>query len=64
MSFVNTQPSETGLTIEGFYYVCMDRRTGCIEGVYFDPSTQPYQRLALDVDGGSQGMTFASAECC
>lgn len=30
--FVNVHPSETGLTIEGFYYVCMCRTTGRIEG--------------------------------
>ncbi|KAJ2615004.1 hypothetical protein H4S08_001432 [Coemansia sp. RSA 1365] len=64
ISFVNVQPSETGLTIEGFYYICMSRKTGDIEGVYFDPSTQPYQRLALSVDDGGRGMSFASSECC
>ncbi|KAJ2781047.1 hypothetical protein H4R18_003094 [Coemansia javaensis] len=64
-SFVNVKASETGLTIEGFYYVCMNRRTGSLEGVYFDPSTQPYQRLALSVESGRRGgMSFASAECC
>ncbi|KAJ2851555.1 hypothetical protein IWW36_001039 [Coemansia brasiliensis] len=64
VSFVNAEPSETGLTIEGFYYVCMNRKTGAIDGVYFDPSTQPYQRLTLNVDANSNGMSFASAECC
>ncbi|PIA15802.1 hypothetical protein COEREDRAFT_81738 [Coemansia reversa NRRL 1564] len=33
ISFVNVQPSETGLTIEGFYYICMSRKTGAIEGM-------------------------------
>ncbi|KAJ2794570.1 hypothetical protein H4R21_005451, partial [Coemansia helicoidea] len=55
ISFVNVHASETGLTIEGFYYVCMDRQTGSLEGVYFDPSTQPYQRLALDVECSGRG---------
>ncbi|KAJ2453691.1 hypothetical protein EV183_002095 [Coemansia sp. RSA 2336] len=57
VSFVNAEPSETGLTIEGFYYVCMNRKTGAIDGVYFDPSTQPYQRLTLNVDA-SNGMSY------
>ncbi|KAJ1944151.1 hypothetical protein GGF37_002328, partial [Kickxella alabastrina] len=30
-TFINVGPSETGLTIEGFYYICMDRITGAIE---------------------------------
>ncbi|KAJ2702141.1 hypothetical protein FB645_004382 [Coemansia sp. IMI 203386] len=30
--FVNVQPNETRLTIMGFYYICMNRRTGEIEG--------------------------------
>ncbi|KAJ1868317.1 hypothetical protein LPJ78_000255 [Coemansia sp. RSA 989] len=63
VSFVNAEPRETGLTIEGFYYVCMNRKTGAIDGVYFDPATQPYQRLTLNVDANN-GMSFASAECC
>ncbi|KAJ1730500.1 hypothetical protein LPJ61_002977 [Coemansia biformis] len=63
-SFVNVHASETGLTIEGFYYVCMSRRTGSLEGVYFEPSTRPYQRLVLNVDCGERGMSFASAASC
>ncbi|KAJ2207055.1 hypothetical protein IW145_001732, partial [Coemansia sp. RSA 521] len=61
MSFVNVRARETGLTIEGFYYVCMNRKTGAIDGVYFDPSTQPFQRLTLGVENSGRGMSFASA---
>ncbi|KAJ2009732.1 hypothetical protein GGI04_000222 [Coemansia thaxteri] len=65
-SFVNVRPSETGLTIAGFYYVCMNRCTGEIEGkcVYFDPASQPYQYLMLRPENGGHSMAFASAECC
>ncbi|KAJ2642868.1 hypothetical protein GGF44_001446, partial [Coemansia sp. RSA 1694] len=30
-SFVNLSPHEVELTIEGFYYICMNRRSGAIE---------------------------------
>ncbi|KAJ2386019.1 hypothetical protein GGI05_004514 [Coemansia sp. RSA 2603] len=63
-AFVNVQPNETGLTIEGFYYICMNRVTGAIEGAYFDPSTQPNQRLALAVENNGKSLTFPSAEMC
>ncbi|KAJ2779002.1 hypothetical protein GGI15_004008 [Coemansia interrupta] len=63
-AFVNVQPNETGLTIEGFYYICMNRVTGAIEGAYFDPSTQPNQRLALTVENNGRSLTFSSAEIC
>ena len=36
-----------GLTIAGFYYVCLERASGRIEGFYFDPSSTPFQRLDL-----------------
>ena len=44
--FVNVGP-ECGLTIAGFYYVCLDRRTGEVEGYYFDPNSSPYQKLEM-----------------
>ncbi|KAJ2721544.1 hypothetical protein GGI07_003897 [Coemansia sp. Benny D115] len=62
--FVNVQPGETRLTIEGFYYICMNRVTGAIEGVYFDPQTQPNQRLTLKVKNDGKSLAFASAEYC
>lgn len=36
-----------GLTISGFYYVSMRREDGCIEGLYCDPHSSPYQYLKL-----------------
>lgn len=45
-----------GLTISGFYYVSLRRSDGRVEGLYFDPSTSPYQCLRLKgVRGGSWG---------
>ena len=42
-----------GLTISGFYYVCMRRRDGRVEGLYYDPQSSPYQCLELEsVRGG------------
>ena len=39
--------ARAGLTIAGFYYVCLERASGRIEGFYFDPSSTPFQRLDL-----------------
>lgn len=36
-----------GLTISGFYYIVLDRQTGCVEGLYYDPASTPFQRLKL-----------------
>lgn len=36
-----------GLTISGFYYVSLRRSDGEVEGLYFDPSSTPYQLLKL-----------------
>ncbi|KAI9708317.1 MAG: hypothetical protein M1820_004021 [Bogoriella megaspora] len=36
-----------GLTISGFYYVCLRRSTGEVEGLYYDPQSSPYQHLRL-----------------
>lgn len=47
-------PSDTnswGLTISGFYYIAMHRESGRIEGLYYDPGSQPYQRLDLTPAG-------------
>lgn len=42
-----------GLTISGFYYVCLRRSDGKLEGLYYDPQSSPYQCLKLDsVRGG------------
>jgi hypothetical protein len=37
-----------GLTISGFYYVCLRRSDGKIEGLYCDPQSSPYQHLMLE----------------
>ena len=45
--------SGCGLTISGFYYVALDRRSGALEGLYYDPQSSPYQCLKLEsVRGG------------
>lgn len=36
-----------GLTISGFYYVSLRRSDGAVEGLYFDPTSTPYQHLRL-----------------
>jgi hypothetical protein len=47
------EDSSCGLTISGFYYVCLDRRDGRLEGLYYDPQSSPYQCLKLEsVNGG------------
>ncbi len=50
---------DCGLTIAGFYYVCMDRHTGAIVGYYFDPNNQPWQRLELNAQPSANGFAFA-----
>ncbi|KIX02032.1 uncharacterized protein Z518_07971 [Rhinocladiella mackenziei CBS 650.93] len=40
-----------GLTISGFYYIALNRLTGEIDGLYFDPGSQPYQALKMVPDG-------------
>ena len=46
-----------GLTISGFYYVCLRRRDGRVEGLYYDPQSSPYQCLELE-SGRGRGGTF------
>ena len=41
-----------GLTISGFYYVSLRRSDGWVEGLYFDPTSTPYQFLRLKGQGG------------
>lgn len=48
--------SGCGLTISGFYYVCLRRRDGRLEGLYYDPQSSPYQCLKLESKkGGAVG---------
>jgi len=44
-----------GLTISGFYYVSLRRSDGRVEGLYFDPSSTPYQCLRLEGSRGGVG---------
>jgi hypothetical protein len=54
---------ECRLTIAGFYYVCIDRATGAVEALYFDPASSPDQRLQLTPClGGEAGHAFAAHE--
>ena len=39
---------DSNLTIQGFYYMCLNRETGEISGHYFDPSCIPCQKLVLE----------------
>lgn len=52
-----------GLTISGFYYVALNRLSGEIDGMYYDPGSQPYQALKMSPEntatsspGGSRGV--------
>lgn len=53
---------DCGLTIAGFYYVCMDRQSGTILGYYYDPDSTPFQRLQLNAVSTSTGYNFADYE--
>eukprot|EP00002_Diphylleia_rotans_P004069 TRINITY_DN12928_c0_g1_i1.p1 TRINITY_DN12928_c0_g1~~TRINITY_DN12928_c0_g1_i1.p1 ORF type:complete len:202 (+),score=45.56 TRINITY_DN12928_c0_g1_i1:73-678(+) len=44
--FINVN-SNCGLTIAGFYYICLNRKKGTIEGFYYDPDSSPFQRLSM-----------------
>lgn len=46
--------SGCGLTISGFYYVCLRRSDGRVEGLYYDPMSSPYQCLMLESQGRGQ----------
>ena len=43
--------AQWGLTISGFYYVALHRQTGRIDGLYYDPGSQPYQSLRMAPEG-------------
>ncbi|CAL5221407.1 g3592 [Coccomyxa viridis] len=38
---------DCGLTIAGFYYICLCRQTGDVEGFYVDPLSLPNHKLTL-----------------
>lgn len=45
--FVTPSDAQSSLTISGFYYVSLRRSNGLVEGLYYDPSSTPYQHLVL-----------------
>ncbi|MCJ1357282.1 MAG: hypothetical protein MMC33_007278 [Icmadophila ericetorum] len=56
--FVTPSDSESGLTISGFYYVSLRREDGRVEGLYYDPSSSPYQHLTLTPERGMKPAMF------
>lgn len=49
----NIGSTSWGLTISGFYYIALNRLTGEIDGLYYDPGSQPYQALRMVPEGTS-----------
>ncbi|EXJ95891.1 hypothetical protein A1O1_01016 [Capronia coronata CBS 617.96] len=49
----NSASTSWGLTISGFYYIALNRLTGEIDGLYYDPGSQPYQALRMVPEGTS-----------
>ncbi|KAL9122435.1 MAG: hypothetical protein Q9187_001016 [Circinaria calcarea] len=45
--FLSPSDEQSGLTISGFYYCSLRRSDGCIQGLYYDPVSLPYQHLSL-----------------
>lgn len=41
------QSQAWGLTISGFYYVALERKTGRIEALYYDCGSTPFQKLKM-----------------
>ncbi|KAI9758344.1 MAG: hypothetical protein M4579_003083 [Chaenotheca gracillima] len=59
--FLHPSDQRLGLTISGFYYVSLRRSDGFVEGLYFDPSSTPYQHLVLSPPGnGPRDAAFLS----
>ncbi|EXJ81248.1 hypothetical protein A1O3_07538 [Capronia epimyces CBS 606.96] len=52
-----------GLTISGFYYIALNRLTGEIDGLYYDPGSQPYQALRMVPEGTSLRGLVDRSEC-
>lgn len=51
-----------GLTISGFYYVSLNRRTGSIEGLYYDAGAGPFQRLKMEVASSARDSSCTSED--
>ncbi|MCJ1312493.1 hypothetical protein MMC25_006167 [Agyrium rufum] len=57
--FVTPSDAQLGLTISGFYYVCLRREDGWLEGLYYDPLSSPYQHLELRAEGRGGGPSYS-----
>lgn len=57
--FVKPSDAQSSLTISGFYYVSLRRSDGHVEGLYYDPSSTPYQYLSLNAEGKRTFPTYA-----
>ncbi|KIW73907.1 hypothetical protein PV04_01987 [Phialophora macrospora] len=53
-----------GLTISGFYYIALNRLTGQIDGLYYDPGSQPYQPLKMMPEGTSRPSANGHPQVC
>lgn len=53
---------ESRLTIAGFYYAALDRLTGAVQAVYYDPASSPDQRLRLEPRKATAGHAFPAHE--
>ena len=40
--------SISGASFSGFYYICLNKRTGVIDGLYFHSSSEWFQALRLE----------------
>ena len=47
LSDASSAHQQWGLTISGFYYIALNRVTGELDGLYFDPGSQPFQSLRM-----------------
>ncbi|KAL9576709.1 MAG: hypothetical protein Q9212_006877 [Teloschistes hypoglaucus] len=56
--FVSPEEASAMLSISGFYYISMRRSDGYIEGLYYDPSSPPFQHLALKPEGKRHFPTY------
>lgn len=55
----NVYEVQEKLAISGFYYICIRRDNGHIEGFYYDPNTKPFQKLCLKPCFPGNGASFA-----
>ncbi|BGP28861.1 hypothetical protein JCM10296v2_000597 [Rhodotorula toruloides] len=62
--FVNVAPTDSALSISGFYHAALNRRTGEIEGLYCDPAATPNQHLLLRPSWNATGaVSFGAFDC-